>query len=82
MSLIPKSIYFSRDLLCFICFDVIISQWLKEMFKLVELFFQSHEWSKNVVLCNYWNWAYSEILSYSLATFSCLKKIHLNVTSV
>ena len=34
-----KSIYFSRDSLCFICFDVTIRQRLKKKFKLIELFF-------------------------------------------
>ena len=41
MSLVSKSIYFSRDSLYFI--DVIIRQRLKKKFKLVELFFQSRE---------------------------------------
>ena len=39
VSLVSKSIYFSRDSLCFIYFDVIIRQRLR----LVELFFQSRE---------------------------------------
>ena len=62
MSLVSKSIYFSRDSLCFIYFDVIICQRLKKKFKLVEVFFQSREWNKNVVLCNSWYCACSDIL--------------------
>ena len=34
-----KSVYFSRDSLCFIYFDVIICQRLKKKFKIVEPFF-------------------------------------------
>ena len=44
---------FRGDSLCFIYFDVIICQRLEKKFKLIELFFQSREWSKkHVVLCN------------------------------
>ena len=46
-----KSIYFSRDSLCFIYFDIIIRQRLKKKFKLVELFFQSRERNKNMWSC-------------------------------
>ena len=48
---IQFSIYFSRDSLCFIHFDVIICQWLKKKFKLVKLFFQLSQWSKNKWSC-------------------------------
>ena len=43
MSLVSKSVYFSRGYLCYIYFDVIIRQRLKKKFRLVELFFQSRE---------------------------------------
>ena len=39
ISLVSKSIYFSRVYLRCTYFHVIICQWLKKMFKLVELFF-------------------------------------------
>ena len=51
ISLISKSIYFSRGSLCFNYFDVIIRQRLEKKFKLVELFFQSREWNKNMRSC-------------------------------
>ena len=39
ISLASESIYFSRDSLCFIYFDIIIHQRPKKKSKLVELFF-------------------------------------------
>ena len=76
MSLVSKSIYFSRDSLCFIYFDVIICQWLKKKFKLVEVFFQSCEWNKNMWSCATADTAHAQI-SYSRVTFSRIVKICL-----
>ena len=74
----------SAEIFCFIYFDVVIRQLLKKKFKLLELFFQSREWNKHVALYNNWYWAFSEILSYSRATYRLteirLKNTHFNTT--
>ena len=48
ISLVSKTICFSRGSLSFIYFDVIVRQRLKKQFKLVELSFQSRERNKNM----------------------------------
>ena len=72
ISLVSKSIYFSRYSLCFIYFDVsFVSYWKK--LQTNWFFFQSHEYNKNM-----WSRATTdtgclEILSYSRTTFNRLK---------
>ena len=51
MSLLCKSIYFSRNSFCFIYFDVIIRQRLRKSSSYLELFFQSREWNENMWSC-------------------------------
>ena len=52
--------YFSKDSVWFIYFDIIIGQRQKRKFKLVELFFQSREWSKDMWYCATTNIAHAQ----------------------
>ena len=79
------SIYFSRDSLCFISFDVIIRQGLKKKLKkLVELFFQSYERSKNM-----WSYAIrlgqdinlSPVGRFKFVAQFCVSCLHLKTSS-
>ena len=60
VSLVFKSIYFSREALCFIYFDVTIRQRLKKKLKQVEVFFQSREWKKNMWSCTATNTGHAQ----------------------
>ena len=71
ISLVSKTICFSRGSLSFIYFDVIVRQRLKKQFKLVELSFQSRERNKNM-----WSYATTDI---GHAQRSCLTVARLSV---
>ena len=72
VGLVSKSIYFSRDSLCFVYFDVISTNGWKKSWSQLNLFLVVQMSLKNVVLCNNWYWASSVILSYGRATFKFL----------
>ena len=79
MSLVSKSICFSRDSLRFICFDVIIRQRLKKSSSSLNFFCQSRRWNKKYVAL-YINWykTFSKILSYSRVTLHRLMEVERN----
>ena len=71
ISLVSKSIYFSRYSLCFIYFDVSFASYWKKL-QANWIFFQSHEYNKNMWSCATTDTGCLEILSYSRTTFSRL----------
>ena len=80
ISLVSKSIYFSRYSLCFIYFDVSFASYWKKL-QTNWFFFQSHEYNKNLISCNNRYWMLRDLILQS-HDFQSLKDTHMEVVFV
>ena len=68
--------HFIKDSLYFIYFDVITRQRQKKKFKLVEVFSQSREWSKNMWYCAVTQRSYLTVAQLTFAECRSTLKVH------